>query len=257
MTALNDHWLTPPKNPYVEEDEIHVWLIHLKQRERERQKSLLLLLAEDERERAWRFNFEHHRERFIVAHAALRLILGHYLQQRPEQLRFHYNAYGKPALDVKGGGEVLQFNLSHSEDMALLALCRRRAIGVDLEYIRDDFAHEEIAGRYFSPREVEMLRTLPYNLRAEAFFNCWTRKEAYIKARGKGLSLALDGFDVSLIPGERAALLSVRDEPSEAARWSLRELAPVSGYAAALAVEAHDWRLKCWLWDEGSIKEKI
>jgi 4'-phosphopantetheinyl transferase len=129
-----------------------------------------------------------------------------------------------------------------------LAIGCGRDVGVDIEHIRADFAYEQIAERFFSRNEVAMLRALPLALQPGAFFDCWTRKEAYIKARGEGLSLALDGFDVSLVPEDQAALLSVRDHPEEAARWSVIGLAPGPGYAEALAVEGHDWRLRCWQW---------
>jgi 4'-phosphopantetheinyl transferase len=250
MTSLDPLWLVAPQNPSLERDEVHVWLICLNQSAAEMQ-SLHSILAAEEMERARNFHFDHHRERYIVAHLALRLILGRYLGQRPERLRFRSNDYGKPALDMEEGSESdesFHFNLSHSEEMALLAVGRGRDVGVDIECIRANFDHQQIAERFFSPREAATLCALPPNLQPEAFFNCWTRKEAYIKARGEGLSLALDGFDVSLIPGERAALLSVRDDPKETRRWSLRELPICPGYAAALAVEGHDWRLSCWRW---------
>lgn len=247
-TSLNPLWMVAPQNLCLEKDEVHVWLIPLGQPV-EKMLGPHSILSPEERERAHNFHFDHHRQRYIVAHLALRLILGQYLGQRPGRLRFRSNAYGKPALDMEegeGGCEALDFNLSHSEDLALLAVCRGRAVGVDVESIRPDFVHQQIAERFFSQREAATLSALPAKLQPEAFFNCWTRKEAYIKARGEGLSLALDGFDVSLVPGERAALLSVRDDPQEALRWSLRELSIGPGYAGALAVEGHDWRLKCW-----------
>ncbi|HEX8772583.1 MAG TPA: 4'-phosphopantetheinyl transferase superfamily protein [Pyrinomonadaceae bacterium] len=247
MTSLNPDWLTAPKNPVLEENEIHVWLVGLERSAKERQR-LFDILGDDETERARRFHFDRDRARFVVAHAALRLILSRYLRQRPDQLRFHSNDYGKPALGTNcdGGEDSLRFNLSHSEELALLAVGRARAVGVDIEYIRADVVREQVAECFFSRREVLMLRALPANLQPQAFFNCWTRKEAYIKARGEGLSLALEDFDVSLIPGERAELLSVRDNPQERGRWSLRELDVAQGYAAALAVEGHDWQLRCW-----------
>jgi 4'-phosphopantetheinyl transferase len=123
-------------------------------------------------------------------------------------------------------------------------------VGIDLERIRFDLAVAEIAERFFSRREVAMLRTLPTELQRQAFFRCWTRKEAYIKARGEGLSLLLDQFDVSLAPGEPAAILGTQRDPSEASRWSLQKLTPAPGYVAALAVEGHGWRLTCWQWPD-------
>jgi 4'-phosphopantetheinyl transferase len=123
-------------------------------------------------------------------------------------------------------------------------------VGIDIERIRSDLEVGEIADRFFSRREVAMLQTLPTEEQRQAFFRCWTRKEAYIKARGEGLSLPLDEFDVSLAPGEPAAILGTRPDSSEASRWSLQELAPAPGYVAALAVEGHGWRLACWQWPD-------
>jgi 4'-phosphopantetheinyl transferase len=140
--------------------------------------------------------------------------------------------------------------VSHSQELGLYAITRNRKIGVDLEYIRTAFACEQVAERFFSSQEKATLRSLPPRLKYQAFFTCWTRKEAYIKARGEGLFLPLDQFDVSTIPGEPALLLNTRGDPQEANRWSLRELGPSAGYVAALAVEGHNWRLSCWNWRE-------
>jgi len=126
----------------------------------------------------------------------------------------------------------------------------RRAIGVDLERIRRQPAEEQIAERFFSPREVEALHALPVSMREDAFFTCWTRKEAYVKATGDGLSLPLDQFEVSLTPGEPATLLNTRWDPNEACLWSLRELIPGPGFVGAIAVKGHGWRLACWQWPE-------
>jgi 4'-phosphopantetheinyl transferase len=206
-------------------------------------------LSEDEGARAARFYFQKDREHFIVARGLLRSILGRYLDSEPSTLRFSYSNYGKPAL-VGAEEAALRFNLSHSGGLALLAVTRGREIGVDLERVRPDFVDDQIAERFFSPREVARLRALPPGVQLEAFFTCWTRKESYIKAHGEGLSLPLDGFDVTLTPGEPAALLSTRGDLREAALWSLRALHPWPGYVAALAVEGHDWQLKTWRWPE-------
>jgi 4'-phosphopantetheinyl transferase len=171
------------------------------------------------------------------------------LDVEPSQLRFRYNRYGKPALAGELAEDWLRFNLSHSHGLALYAFTENREIGVDLEFIRPELAGEEIARRFFSSAEAAELAALPSHLRTEAFFNCWTRKEAYIKARGKGLSLPLDQFDVSLAPGKPAALLRARGEPDESSRWSLTALAPAQGYVAALAVEGHAYQLRCWRWE--------
>jgi 4'-phosphopantetheinyl transferase len=223
-------------------DEVHVWTASLS-RPPEEVERFEGLLSEDELQRAARFRFGRDRRRFIVARGSLREILARYVSLPPSLLRFGYNAFGKPELRGQAGPTPIRFNLSHSEDLALYAVAAGREVGVDVEFVREDVACEEVARSFFSGREVETLMVLPRDARKLAFFNCWTRKEAYIKARGAGLSLPLDAFDVSLSPGEPAALMHVRDEPREAARWSLRELSPAPGYVAALAVEGGGWRL--------------
>jgi 4'-phosphopantetheinyl transferase len=205
-------------------------------------------LTADERARAERFYFQKHRERFIAGRGLLRHILSRYLGKEPDQLRFCYNSYGKPALTEETGAEGLCFNLSHSHGIALYALTHGREIGIDIEYFRPDVETEKLAERFFSPREAAVLRALPEHLRKEGFFNCWTRKEAYIKAEGEGMSIPLSAFDVSLTPGEPAALLRTQKHPQETACWSLQALNPAPSYAAALAVKGHDWELKCWQW---------
>ncbi len=164
-------------------------------------------------------------------------------------MRFTYSNYGKPLVANEDNGNDLRFNLTHSHGLALLAVTRGRDIGIDVEYLRDmERDGELLAERFFSPRETAALRSLPPELRREAFFHCWTRKEAYIKANGKGLSLPLDEFDVSLHPGEQAALLATQHDPDDARRWSMRSLLPADGYIAALTVEGPSWRLWCGDW---------
>ncbi len=229
------------------DDEVHVWRAALDQTPSQIH-GFLHYLAADERARAERFYFERDREHFIVARGVLRAILGSYLNRAPECLSFCYSSLGKPALAGESDGDAIRFNVSHSHGVALYAVTRGREVGIDLERIRFDLAVAEIAERFFSRREVAMLRTLPPEGQRQAFFRCWTRKEAYTKARGEGLSLPLDQFDVSLAPGEPAAVLGTQRDPSEAFRWSLQELTPAPGYVAALAVAGHGWRLACWQW---------
>jgi 4'-phosphopantetheinyl transferase len=163
------------------------------------------------------------------------------------QLRFCKNDYGKPALDLDMPQDrILNFNLSHSNEQVLLAFTTVRQIGVDIEYMRPDLDYQSLAEHYFSPLENQLLQGLPTSARLEAFYQCWTRKEAYIKARGKGLSIPLDSFDVSLQSDEPARLLNSREDPQEAARWRLCALHPDPNYAATLAVEGHGWHLRCW-----------
>jgi 4'-phosphopantetheinyl transferase len=224
---------------------VHVWRTPLDLTELQ-VRSLWDTLAADECQRAERFFFEKDRTHFVVARGLLRILLGRYLRQDALHLRFTYGPHGKPTLATDTGGVALRFNVSHSHGLALYALTRGREVGVDVERIRPEIAQEKIAERFFSPREVTVLRGLPTPLQAPAFFACWTRKEAYIKAKGAGLTLPLDQFDVSLAPGEPAALLHTAWDLQEAAGWTLQDLAPAPGYRAAVAVAGHAWRLTCW-----------
>jgi 4'-phosphopantetheinyl transferase len=236
-------WNTPPETLLLSEGEVHLWRLNLNL-----QNDLLLnlerTLSEDEIQRADRFHFRHDRNRFIASHGWLREILGRYLHVEPEQLRFCYNSYGKPRLDGISGKHLLCFNLSHSHAIGLLALCLDRNIGVDIEHVRPGLDAMQIAQRFFSTYEVTTLLALTDHLKKEAFFNCWTRKEAYIKAHGEGLSIPLDQFSVTLLPGETALLLHTLPDPEEASRWSLFHIDPKPGYVAALAVEGKVSRLQ-------------
>jgi 4'-phosphopantetheinyl transferase len=245
MVRVNTTWNDPTQWPQLRADEAHVWRASLDQTPADVER-FSQHLSEDEMARAARFRFPQHRDHFIVARGLLRLIIGRYLQVAPTSLVFSYSPYGKPELagDFENGD--LCFNLSHSHELVLYALTRRRAVGVDVERLRPDVVGEGIAERFFSTTEVKALRALPELSQVEAFFNCWTRKEAYIKAIGEGLSHPLDQFDVSLAPGEPAALLGTRGAPQEIERWSLFDLAPGAGYAAALVVEGRDLEVKYW-----------
>jgi 4'-phosphopantetheinyl transferase len=193
--------------------------------------------------RADRFHFEKDRRQFVIGRGLLRTILGRYLNLKPHGLRFGYAAQGKPFL-MGIGDSTCRFNLSHSAGVVLIAVTANREPGIDLERIRPEFANETIAEEFFSSQEIAALRRLPAYVQPEAFFNCWTRKEAYLKARADGLSFPLSQFSVSLIPGEPAALLRVHGEPDETARWSLLHLDPGTGYVGALVVEGPRPRLR-------------
>jgi 4'-phosphopantetheinyl transferase len=230
-------------------DEVHVWQAEL-DRTTSHVRALLNTLDPDERVRARRFRFPRDREHFIVAHGLLRVILGRYLHENPHTLRFSYNPHGKPALVEGYSDHTVSFNLSHASGLALYAVTRGRRVGIDLERIEPKFANEQIAEQFFSPRETATLRSLPPHLQHEAFFNCWTRKEAYLKAVGEGLSSSLDQCEVTLVPGEPARLLRPVGNQQDSAPWSLRAFTPRPGYTAALAVEGRDWHLRCWQWVE-------
>jgi len=239
-------WRLPAIPPVLLPTEVHVWCASLAASPAIIQ-TLRALLSADELTRANRFYFEKDRNHFTVARGLLRILLGRYLTIAPEQLRFSYNQYGKPSLDLAAATAMLQFNISHSQDFALLAFTYDRSVGVDIEYMRV-IEYEQLAKHSFSPHEQAALQALPLSLRQEGFYNCWARKEAYIKARGKGLSLPLDSFDVSLGRGEAARLLASREDRREVLRWSLQALTPPVNYAGALVVEGKDWQLKQWRW---------
>lgn len=223
-------------------DEVHLWRASLDVTVTARVTRLGRTLAPDERERAARYRFERDRVRDIVARGTLRAILGRYLDLDPAGLRFVYGPQGKPALAPEHGRE-LSFNLSHAGDVALYAVTRGRRVGVDVEQVVPDVAGSTVPEHTFSPHEVAVLRALPLDEQTAAFFRCWTRKEAYVKALGAGFSLDLTSFDVSLAPGEPPALLATRHDPTEAARWSLHDVDAGPGYVAVLVVEGHDLRL--------------
>ncbi len=203
-------------------------------------------LAADELRRAARFRFERDRGRFIVRRSLFRILLGRYTGLDPVQLRFAANDYGKPVLAPISEEETLFFNLSHSAGLGLFAFTKAGRIGVDIERVSREFEHEQVAERFFSAQERAVIRSLPPEDKAEAFYNCWTRKEAYIKAHGEGLSLPLDQFDVSLVPGEPARLLASRLDPKEVQRWKLWHLTPAPGFIGALAQEGQVQTLHCW-----------
>jgi 4'-phosphopantetheinyl transferase len=240
-------WGTAPRKPRLHRGEVHVWRAALA-RSPAAVGALKDLLSGDELRRAERFHFRRDRSSFIVARGTLREILSLYAGTPPGLLQFGYNAFGKPELVGESGVTQIRFNLSHAGGLALYAVAAGREVGVDVEVVRESVPCEELASRFFSRREAAALLALPAGDRTRAFFECWTRKEAYIKARGEGLSLPLDSFDVSLAPGEPAALLATRGDEHEAPRWSLRELSAGPAYAAAVAVEGVGWRLRCLEW---------
>jgi len=218
--------------------EVHVWRGSL-ERSPHSVERMRGVLADDERSRADRFRFERDRSRYIVGRGLLRGLLARYTGIAPQELSFGYGEFDKPELE---GGPW--FNLSHSGSLALYAFSNVGEIGIDVEIDSADFAHERVAERFFSAAEVTVLRSLPAEMQARAFLTCWTRKEAFIKARGDGLSLALDSFDVTLGPDVPAALLRTewcRDEPGE---WFMEDLSDRrAGYIAAVALRGEGSRV--------------
>jgi 4'-phosphopantetheinyl transferase len=238
-------WLSPPPGLTLHGDEIHVWRAWLDQTTGPVD-YLAQVLADDERERADRFHFERDRRRFIAGRAGLRSILGLYLKRDPALLKLRYGSRGKPYLVGQPDNATIAFNVAHSGPLAVYGFTRRQAIGVDIEHACDLPDADRVAAISFSAAENAVYRQLPADQKQQAFYLCWTRKEAYIKALGEGVARPLQQFAVSLAPGEPARLLSVDWDPAEISRWFLVSLAPAPGYVGALAVQGHCCSVGCW-----------
>ncbi len=210
--------------------------------------SLEQSLSTDERERAGRFRFDKHRRQYVVSRGLLRHLLAGYLGRRPAALTFVYGPKGKPDL-AEPEDQELQFNVAHSGERVLIGFTLARPIGVDIEEVRPMPDAEAIAKSFFSAVEAEALQGVREAQKDETFFNCWTRKEAYIKAIGDGLSVPLDRFDLTLLPGEEARMLSLDGDPAKAESWALRHLQPANGYIGALAIEDHGRSIDSWRLD--------
>ena len=247
--ATESHWPAPSTNLELAGDQVHVWCAVL-----DGLASQLSALGEaisaSEQRRAARFRLDRDRNRFIVRRGLLRRILGRYLNVIPSRLSFTCESRGKPALTGTTEDETLHFNLSHSDGLALFAVARRSSIGVDVERVRPIPETEQIAARFFSPRESAVLNALPPEQMLEAFFNCWTRKEAYLKATGEGIADALAEIEVSLSPGPTAEILRIAGDAQAASLWALHPLAPAPGFVGALAVQAKGLKLVCRRWPE-------
>lgn len=211
---------------------IHVWIVRTSGASPAALGQLREILAPSEKERAARFRFDHLQRSFVAARAALRILLGRYIELGPADLRFEYGANGKPLLRA---APAIHFNASHAGGIALFGFARTSEIGIDVEHIRAVADMEDVARRFFSAGEYEDLMTVETAKREQAFFRCWTRKEAYIKAVGDGLSLPLDSFRVTLRPAQPARFLHLPTGPRAVSTWTLRDLNVETGYVAALA----------------------
>lgn len=245
MSAASNLWMIPPDELVLSEDEIHLWKAKLNVPSSQI-RLMREVLSQDELKRADRFYFEKDRNGFTVARGALRTVLSRYVNAKPDKLVFNYNSYGKPSLKAEFNSNKLRFNLSHSHHLALIAVTLNYEIGVDVEWMRNTLSDMQIAERFFSQSEVAALRLVPAIDQKTAFFNCWTRKEAFIKAKGKGLSIPLAKFDVSLKPGEPAALLETRFQTAEASNWAIYDVSPESGYRGAIAVQNTQKKIVYW-----------
>lgn len=223
-------------------DEVHVWCIHLDDTGSGIDRFQQVLCA-DELARAAAYRFAYLRRRFVVARGALRHILGGYLGLAGYEVPLGVTSYGKPVVAHAAAHPPLQFNLAHAQAIALLAITWQRRVGIDVEQVHPLPDMLAIAGHFFAAAEVQALRALPSTQQLAAFFDCWTRKEAFVKALGEGLSYPLHRFVVSLQPGDPAALLHVDGDPTASQHWTMMALQPAAGYTAAMVVEGGDWHL--------------
>ncbi len=226
----------------LRDDEVHIWDIAISEFS-DRQDSMGPVLAPHEADRAARFRFARDRSRYVVSHWFVRKLLADYLAASPQHLSFVAGRWGKPALQGAAGVAPLEFNLSHSGDVALLAVSRGRQVGVDVEEWNGNVAYDRLAAFCFSPTECRELAALPQERKAGAFFAGWTRKEAFIKATGVGVDFGLDYFDVSLSPGD-ARLLADRRDVASVAAWGMQNVPMPHGYSAAIVARGTEWSLR-------------
>jgi len=227
MLSATHHadWKTAETHPTLHPGEVHVWRASLSENDPQ---ELAEVLSPAEWVRAQRFHFENDRSRFICGRGLLRTILGRYVDLPPRDLHIAEGPHGKP--ELAGASSSLKFNLSHSDDLMLLAVTHARAVGVDLELIRENVPVETLADYYFEPQDAWDLRLLPPTQRVWKFYELWTSAEARLKADGTGITRGLKVL-----------------EPD---RWSLLKLTPAEGYAAALAVEGGEFQVECWSWQK-------
>lgn len=217
--------------------DIHLWQIDTKQFVNKLPK-YYVELSQDEKKRADKFYFVKDKINFILAHAFLRGLLGKYIGVETESIQFYFNRYGKPLVSTDEG-EGVCFNLSHSGSMIFIALSPLYHIGVDVEQVKENKSFLSLSSSYFTKAEHSAICELPEKEQLPAFFRCWTRKEAYIKGQGKGLSLALDSFEVNVQNSKKELLLNTCHDPLALDRWSLLDIKISDEYVAALAVENH------------------
>ena len=246
-------WPQPPSVPELNANDVQVWHIHIEDFS-DSDDDLTTLLAREEQDRAQRMRVQEKKREYIIGRLALRSILSAYSGTPCDQLSFDYGPQKKPSLaeqETLPPERRLDFNLSHSGRIILIAVTLGKRIGIDVEYIEPDRADEKIAQRYFSPTEFTTLKNLPDEDRIAGFYRCWTSKEAFVKARGDGLTFPLDAFDVA-ISNEERAILEIRDTNEDAARWELKAIEVGDKYAATCAVEGKQLQWSQWSWpDDG------
>lgn len=243
MIASGIIWTSPMRLIALSRNEVHIWRLELNQPSSCLDKSASNL-SRKERTRAASFRFETHRNRFILCHGALRTILGLYLNTEPDRLDFCYNNHGKPCLSDRFFKDQVQFNLAHSDDLAICAFAKGRNVGIDLEHVHNIPDVEELAASFFPKQESKRLQMLPSDQKTRAFFRCWTRREAYGKAKGTGLIKESNQCEALLAPEEFPCLLGKTGNGKSDRRWSAISFTPAPEYTAALVVEGHGWQTR-------------
>jgi len=238
----NDSFWMPAGRPdSLGADEVHIWMARLSG-DNTPLSAMPTLMSASECARAERFLFDRDRSAYVVSRGCLRWLIGRYQSCDPSRIRLVKGAFGKPALAT---GD-LQFSVSRSSGLGLFAFTRNREIGVDIERIKTGHASDQLARKSFSDWEYQQYAHLPMAQKETAFYRCWTRKEAYMKAIGRGLSYPLDAFDVSVIPGDVPRLERVEGSVEKARHWRLLDLPTVPGYASAVVASGRSWRLSCF-----------
>lgn len=240
---MNVIWKHPPQDLNINSQEVHIWKSNLEQSSINLENSFNIL-NEAEKNKAKRFHFEKHQKRYIIARSSLKRILSLYLAINPQEIEFHYNDYGKPHLLEKINRINLQFNISHSENIAIYGINCRNLIGVDVEYIRPISDAENLAKRFFSQKEYEYIGKLPSEEKNREFFKFWTAKEAYLKAIGKGISGGLEKVEIST--EDPVKFITLPD--CHNINYNLSYLTPHQNYLGAIAIQdnhkiAHYWQL--------------
>jgi 4'-phosphopantetheinyl transferase len=236
-------WPSPPSSLSIEPGSVHVWAWDY-ECSGNGLKQYVALLSAEECLRIQRFHFERDRTRFAVSHGVLRILLGQYVGQHPKSISFNQNEFGKPHLAPSATYSEIAFNLSHTSNVALLAIAAGLRVGVDVEEVRP--IEPGLVERYFSAQEQASLKALDGSGWLEGFYNCWTRKEAILKGEGSGLQVRLDAFDVSLNPSDQASVLGVRPDAGFTSSWNLIELQPAHGFIGALASNAAPAKVNCY-----------
>jgi 4'-phosphopantetheinyl transferase len=244
MNIEKTDWANAAPNGIIFSNEVHIWRYY--QEETNCQiESLQGILSDDELARSGKFHFEKDRKKFILTRGTLRKLLGSYLGKNPQQIRFNYTSFGKPFLAVDSENNNLSFNLSHSGEVVLYAITQNQKIGIDVEQVGDHTDVMAIAKKFFSPGEIGEMEKANEKNRTQLFFRYWTRKEAFVKALGKGVSFPMERLDVSLL-NKFSPIIKLTAENNESACLNVQDLFSGDGYVAAIATEANDPKISCW-----------